>query len=171
MRSSEIQRLLPGVFQRTVEPGRPLAALLEVMEALHAPSEAVLAELDALFDPYRAPDAFVPLLAYWVDLDLRVTTGLGRTRELVAAAVEISRWRGTARGLRLFLQTATGLRDFALEENVPGPDGLPRPFHVSVRAPGSLTPHRALLERIIEREKPAYVTYELHFTQPTPGAS
>ncbi|XXF77098.1 phage tail protein [Myxococcaceae bacterium GXIMD 01537] len=171
MRSLEIQHLLPGVFQRTVEPGHPLAALLDVMEALHAPSEDVLAHLDALFDPYRAPDAFVPFLAKWVDLDLPVTTGLGRMRELVAAAVELSRWRGTARGLLLFLQTATDSRDFELDEKVPGPDGRPRPFHFRVVAPAALQPHRALLERIIEREKPAYVTHELSFTQPTPGAS
>lgn len=171
MRSSEIQRLLPGVIQRTLEPGRPLAALLEVMEALHAPSEAVLAELEALFNPYRTPDAFVPFLARWVDVDLPVTTGLGRLRELVAAAGELSRWRGTARGLRQFLQTATGERDFTLDERVPGPDGRPRPFHVRITAPASLESHRALLERIIEREKPAYVTYELHFAQPQPEKS
>src|SRR5688572_27926630 len=121
MRSPDIQRLLPGVFQRTVQPGAPLAALLEVMEALHAPSEAVLAQLEAHFDPRRAPERFVPFLARWVGMDLPVTTGLGRLRELVAAAVEISRWRGTARGLRLFLTTATGRTDFEVEEVVPGP--------------------------------------------------
>ncbi|MBN1206798.1 MAG: hypothetical protein JXB05_18085 [Myxococcaceae bacterium] len=172
MRSAEILRVLPGVFQRTARSGSPLVALLGVMEALHAPSEATLEELDALFDPRRAPDRFVPFLARWVDLDLPVTTGLGRLRELVAAGVELSRWRGTARGLLLFLSTATGRRDFELEERVPGPDGLPRSFHIRVRAPAELSPHRPMLERIIELEKPAYVTYELHFTQPPqPGAS
>lgn len=171
MRSLEIQRLLPGIFQRALEPNSPLEALLDVMEALHAPSESVLAGLDALFNPYRAPDAFVPLLAKWVDLDLPVTTGLGRMRELVASGAELSRWRGTARGLRLFLQTATGVRDFVIDERVPGPDGRPRPFHFQVSAPASLEPHGVLLERIIEREKPAYVTHELRFVQPTPGAS
>jgi phage tail-like protein len=170
MKRTEIARLLPGVFQRALDGG-PLLALLDVMEALHAPSEAVLADLDALFNPYRAPDAFVPLLARWVDLDLPVTTGLGRMRELVAAGVELSRWRGTARGLRLFLQTATGVKDFVIDERVPGPDGRPRPFHFQVSAPAPLEPHRVLLERIIEREKPAYVTHELRFVQPTPGAS
>jgi hypothetical protein len=99
-----------------------------------------------------------------------VTTGLGRLRELVAAAVDISRWRGTARGLLLFLTTATGRTDFEVDEAVPGPDGLPRPFHVRVRAPSEVEAHRLLLERIIEREKPAYVTYELLFVQPPKGA-
>lgn len=167
MRSPDIARLLPGVFQRTVQPGAPLAALLEVMEALHSPSEAVLSGLESHFDPRRAPERFVPFLARWVGMDLPVTTGLGRLRELVAAAVEISRWRGTARGLRLFLTTATGRTDFEVDEAVPGPNGRPRPFHIRVRAPAEVAGHRLLLERIIEREKPAYVTYELHFP-PTP---
>jgi phage tail-like protein len=172
MKSAEILRLLPGVFQRTARAGSPLVALLAAMEALHAPSEAVLGELDALFDPRRAPERFVPFLARWVDLDLPVTTGLGRLRELVAAGVELSRWRGTARGLLLFLSTATGRRDFVLDERVPGPDGRPRPFHIRVSAPAELEPHRLMLERIIELEKPAYVTYELHFAQLSqPGAS
>jgi phage tail-like protein len=170
MRSPEIERLLPGVFQRTVQPESPLAALLEVMEALHAPSEEVLSHLEAHFDPRRAPDRFVPFLARWVGMDLPVTTGLGRLRELVAAAVEISRWRGTARGLLLFLTTATGRTDFEVDEQVLGPDGRPRPFHVRVRAPAEVSAHRLLLERIIEREKPAYVTYELYFVQPPKGA-
>jgi len=172
MKSAEILRLLPGVFQRTARPGSPLAALLSVMEVLHAPSEQVLENLDALFDPRRAPDRFVPFLARWVDLDLPVTTGLGRLRELAAAGVELSRWRGTARGLLLFLSTATGRKDFEVDERVPGPNGLPRPFHIRVLAPAELAAHRPMLERIIELEKPAYVTYELHFAQPPqPGAS
>ncbi len=172
MKSAEILRLLPDLFQRTAREGGPLVALLRAMEALHTPSEAVLAELDALFDPRRAPERFVPFLARWVDLDLPVTTGLGRLRELVAAGVELSRWRGTARGLLLFLSTATGRQDFELDERVPGPGGAPRPFHIRVLAPAELAPHRPMLERIIEMEKPAYVTYELHFSQPEPpGAS
>lgn len=172
MRSAEILHLLPGVLQRTAREGSPLTALLGVMDGLHAPSEARLEDLDALFDPRRAPDRFVPFLARWVDLDLPVTTGLGRLRELVAAGVELSRWRGTARGLLLFLSTATGRKDFQLEERVPGSDGSPRPFHIRVRASAELAPHRPMLERIIELEKPAYVTYELQFTQlPQPGAS
>ncbi|MFY2562046.1 phage tail protein [Corallococcus terminator] len=171
MRSPDIQRLLPGVFQRTVLPGSPLTALLAVMEALHLPSEDVLAGLESHFDPRRAPDRFVPFLARWVGMDLPVSTGLGRLRELVARAVEISRWRGTARGLRLFLTTATGRTDFQVDDAVPGDDGRPRPFHVLVLAPSAVSAHRLLLERIIEREKPAYVTYELRFAQPPQGAS
>jgi P2-related tail formation protein len=181
MKRNEIEQLLPEVIRRTIRPGNPLAALLEVMEALHAPSEEVLAELDRYLDPYRAPDSFVPYLARWVDLQRFLSEfresepssggpasvpfagGLGRLRDLIAAAATLSKWRGTARGLLRFLETATGVHGFEIDETVPGPDGNPRPFHLRVRAPAASKRYRALVERIIEMEKPAYVTYELTF--------
>jgi phage tail-like protein len=185
MRLNEIEQLLPGVFQQTLREGGPLLSLLEVMEQLHEPSEAVLGRLDAVFDPRRTADEFVPFLAGWVDLerlfDFRpagrqqslarspITSGIGRLRELIATAAHLSRWRGTEKGLLLFLRTATGSDGFAVDEQVPGEDGRPKPFHIRVRAPAEAAEHRALIERIIELEKPAYVTYELEFGQPTPG--
>jgi phage tail-like protein len=178
MKRTEIKHLLPGIFQSTLAEGTPLSAILEVMEALHAPSEEQLRALDANFNPYRAPDDFVPFLARWVDLDRLFEkpvqqrqsspprlfpTGLGSLRAQVAAAAYLSQWRGTAKGLMLFLETATGAHGFAIEERVPGSDGKPRPFHFRVRAPRELASHRPLIQRIIESEKPAYVTYEIEF--------
>jgi hypothetical protein len=152
------------------------------MEALHRPSEEILGEVETTFMAYRAPQRFVPYLARWVDLDRfflassnecpesneavpRRSIGLGNLRELIAAAAYLSQWRGTSRGLVLFLETATGVQGFEIDEQVPAADGLPRPFHLLVRAPGGTETHRALIERIIEQEKPAYVTYELEFAQ------
>ena len=123
MRRAEIERLLPAVFQRTVRDGEILAALLDVMETLHAPSEEALAHVERFFDPRRAPDAFVPTLARWVDLDRilineggsggdPLASGVGRLRELIAIAAELARWQGTRRGLLLFLETATGVPGF-----------------------------------------------------------
>jgi len=178
MRRAEIERLLPDIFRRTSHPGNPLHALLEVMEALQAPSEAALRDLHTFFEPRHSPDAFVPYLAGWVDLERLLAeapsgpdtpppptfpTGLGRLRELIAQAAFLSQWRGTSRGLLRFLETATGAQGFAIDEQVPGESGLPRPFHLRVRAPRETEPHRVLIERIIEVEKPAYVTYELVF--------
>jgi phage tail-like protein len=180
MKRKEIERLLPAVFQRTLREGNPLVALLEVMEALHEPSEAELERLDATLDPRRTSEEFVPFLARWVDLEwlldkppgrraasssLRnpITTGPGRLRELVAAAAHLSQWRGTAKGLLLFLETATGVQGFEVEEEVSKPDGGTIPYHIHVRAPQSTASHKTLIERIIEMEKPAYVTYELSF--------
>ena len=183
MKRREIEQLLPAVFQRTLYEGNPLTALLEVMENLHAPSEATLANLDAIFDPRRTTDGFVPFLAYWVDLNRlfdeapdgevqvsfsrhSMTSGFGRLRELVARAAYLSQWRGTMKGLLLFLQTAIGTQDFEIEEHPVNAEGQPLPFHIRVRAPQETTPHKALIARIIELEKPAYVTYELVFAAP-----
>jgi phage tail-like protein len=185
MKRNEIERLLPEIFQRTLKDQRtlkeenPLSGLLEVMEKLQAPSEDVLQRLDSFLDPRRTRDDFVPYLAYWADLTRlfdetlnpkdefafsrsSIASGLGRLRELIASAAYLSQWRGTKKGLLLFLQTATGFADFDIQENV-GLDGAPRPFHVSIRAPKDSARYSNLIERIVELEKPAYVTYELSF--------
>lgn len=175
MKRTEIERLLPGIFQRTVKPGGLLAALLDVMETLHAPSESILQDLEIFFDPYRAPDPFVPYLAGWVDLESLLIgvseedkaasfpTGVGQLRELVAAAAFLSQWRGTRKGLLRFLETATGTKGFEINEQVMGVDGQPRPFHLHIRAPQETQNHQGMIEQVIELEKPAYVTYELEF--------
>jgi phage tail-like protein len=120
MQHSEIAGLLPEIFRRTLQPGSLLEALLAVMEALHEPSEEVLATLDRYFDPYRTPERFVPFLAMWVNLSplLRdvsdiseleaqpLSSGTGRLRELIALSASLSHWRGTRYGLQRFLETA-----------------------------------------------------------------
>lgn len=178
MKRSDIARLLPSVYQRTLEETGPLAALLGVMEALHAPAEASLTGLDRFLDPRRAPEPFVPFLAQWVGLMPLITGGdrwradaldewpgeLEPLRELVARAAPLSRWRGTTRGLVHFLETATGQGGIRIDEQVGGPDGRVRPFHVRIVAPAALAPQSELVERIIESEKPAYVTYEVEYT-------
>lgn len=173
MKRTEIERLLPGVFQRTVQTGTPLFALLEVMEELHAVDEAALDHLETFFDPRRASDAFVLFLANWVDLgwlltetptDFSMASTLplppGNLRELVAAAASLTRWRGTARGLLTFLETATGVKGFVIEEQVAGADGRIQPFHIRILVPQEASSYQTLIERIVEEEKPAYVTCE-----------
>jgi phage tail-like protein len=180
MKRTQIERLLPEVFRRTAARSNPLPALLDTMEALHAPAEARLDRLDEVFDPHRTDERFLPLLAAWTDLDRLFTrssrratttrsqaglsTGNGRLRELIAGAAQLSQWRGTRRGLVAFLETATGAKGFAVDEQVDGPDGLPLAFHIRVRAPQALLPHRPLIERIVESEKPAHLTYDIEFT-------
>lgn len=176
MKQNEIKQLLPEVFQRTVRSGGPLHTLLAVMEDLHAPSEHVLDELEKYFDPYRTPDRFVPYLARWVDVDRLLPesagedagaphfpSGLGRLRELVAAAAFLSKWRGTRRGLLAFLETATGIEEFQIRENVAAAGGEPLPYHLDIQAPPEAASYRELIEQVVEMEKPAYVTYELRF--------
>jgi hypothetical protein len=92
-----------------------------------------------------------------------ISTGTGQLRELIAAAAYLSQWRGTAKGLKLFLETATGMSGFELVENVEDAGGDQPPFHIRILAPPEAQPHVALIERIVDQEKPAYVSYELEF--------
>lgn len=176
MKPAEIRQLLPAVFQETLTAGNPLLALLAVMAALHAPCEATLEHVAETFDPRRTADPFVPFLARWVDLDwllgtsnrqqrlsaggARVPLDLGRLRELIASAAFLSQWRGTAKGLLLFLQIATGIHGFTIDEHVNDDSGAARPFHIRVHIPAGGEPFRSTIERIINFEKPAYVTWE-----------
>ena len=184
MKRKKIERLLPQIFRRTAKSGTVLFTLLEVMEVLHEPVEQTLDGLPRFFSPHAAPDPFVPLLATWVDLDWlwqvegqsptrpvkatdqvrNLSCGLGRVRDLIDSVAYLSRWRGTRRGLCGFLELATGMKGFKIDESVPGPDGRPMPFHIRVTVPGK--EHRALIERIVREEKPAYVTFELRFEEP-----
>ena len=174
MKLNEILPLLPEVFQRAVLPGSPLLALLQTMEDLHAPSEQIIQNIERAFSPRHTSDAFLFFLARWVDLDRLIEPekrslrgqvpeylpGLGHLRELIASAAYLSRWRGTRKGLRLFLETATGITGFEIDESPADPSGIPRAFHIRVRAPASAAVYRTMIERIIDSEKPAYVTTE-----------
>ena len=46
MKRNEIERLLPLIFQRTLGPETILHGLLQVMDDLHAPAEAVLSDIE-----------------------------------------------------------------------------------------------------------------------------
>ena len=185
MKRNNIEHLLPQVMRRAAGEGTPLSALLEVMAAHLEPTERTLADVPGVFAAHSCPPAFLPLLATWLDLDWLwqvegrssiakvadawehargLSCGPGRLRSLLEAAAWLSRWRGTARGLRHFLTLATGVRNIHIDEQVPGPDGRPLPYHIRIRAPGAEL-HRTLIERIVNAEKPAHVTYEIGFEE------
>ncbi|KXU87045.1 hypothetical protein CR51_36275 [Caballeronia megalochromosomata] len=187
MKAARIETLLPFLFRQAWQNGNPVVvALLYVMEDLHARPEEILANLDAWFDPLRAPDSFVPWLARWVDLDRFFTqssrdsgvectghsplsVGLARLRELIREASYLSKWRGTRRGLTAFLETAIGVSGFEVDEEVPGTDGAVKSFHIRVRVPEAAQAHLVLIEQIVQSEKPAHVTYEVQVATSAQG--
>jgi phage tail-like protein len=156
MRSDRIVGLLPVAYQRAATPGSVLSALLGVMDELHAPSEAVIAEADALAAAYRAPRALLPFLTRWVALDhleLAGTVPVGRLRDLVARGAYLAQWRGTATGLATLLETATGVPGFTVHED--------RPFHFVVQVPAQAADRLELVRRIVAQEKPAATTCDV----------
>ena len=184
MKVDNIMQLLPSVMRRTLRENAPLQVLLEVMESLHAEDEARLANLAEVFDPRRTQSAFLPMLAHWMNLD-RLFQPLpnaqgqsqdtlpsrwqARTlplpeavmRELIAQASHLSQWRGTPKGLVLFLEIATGLKGIKVVEQVYDAQGQVRPFHIEIHLPPQAESVRELIERIVSQEKPAYITNDL----------
>ncbi|GAA5010861.1 phage tail protein [Actinopolymorpha pittospori] len=161
MRRPAIDRLLPTTYQQAAGPGTVLGGLLDAMERLHAPDEDLLDRVEDIAAPYRAPDQLVPYLARWVVLDHLSSARIpvGRLRDLVANGADLARWRGTRRGLVRFLEIATGVPGFSIEE--------PRPFAFVVRVPEAAADQGDLIRRIVEAEKPAATTYEVALSQGT----
>jgi phage tail-like protein len=182
MTRAQVERLLPHVIRRAIEPKTPIDAMLGSMDQLLAPVVDVLDRVETYFHPYRTPDRFVAYLSSWVDLDRIVAPSLetggvpidtpepARARELIAAAASLSKWRGTARGLIRFIETATGVQGVEIEDPLIDSRGREVPFAFRVRVPGSARGHEPLIRRIVDFEKPAYVTFELTFdgTGPEP---
>ena len=181
MKVKQIINLLPYVYQEACNEKSPLKALLNSMETLHKKTEAQLDVLDETLDARRTSPDFVYFLAGWVDMldvlsqqdeflqendpeNMELVSGLGRLRELIMQSAEIARWRGTSKGLTKFLETATGLAGYKIEECVTGEDNHEKAFHIRIKAPVQSKTMHSLIKRIIELEKPAYVTYELEFT-------
>jgi phage tail-like protein len=180
MNRAALRTLLPEVMRRADEAGTPLAALLDVMVESLQPVDVMLQAVHEPFDARRANAPFVGLLAEWLDLGsllvdvelpgggrLRtLAAGHGRLRELILSASDLARLRGTSDGLRRFLELATGVRGFLVVESTE------RPFWIEVHAPTAARPHRALIERLIAAEKPAFVQSVLEFLpmshEPTP---
>jgi len=145
----------------------------------------------ANLDPLTAPQALLPFLAHWVAWPVDPHWDLRQQRRLIRRAVELYRWRGTRKGLRLYLHLYTGLplgehlpetdkpisitepfsQGFVLAAAKLGEDtvlggGQPYHFRVHLHPTSSQSVDEQLVRRIIEQEKPAYCTYELAITPP-----
>ena len=96
---------LPAIYQEDPFTGRLTAAFDDVLASVIL----TLDNLDAYVDPALAPRDFVEWLAGWVGFPIGETWPEDRSRELVARAVELYRWRGTVKGLRDLLAVYTGI--------------------------------------------------------------
>jgi phage tail-like protein len=91
---------LPAMYQDGDFGMRFVGAL----EAVLDPIVAVLDALPAHFNPDHAPRDILNLLASWMGVDLDESQSLRERRELVRQAAELSRRRGTRRGIELALK-------------------------------------------------------------------
>ncbi len=167
-----------------------IARLLNIFEQTFEPSVRTLETLWAYLDPLTAPKSLLPFLAYWVGWELIPEIDLARQRYLIRHAIQIYCWRGTKRGLRLYLHLYTGLpldeelpesqksisieeplgEGFVLNQARLGEDavlGGGRAYHFTVRLrtrPGKQI-ETDLIRQIIDREKPTWCTYDLYIEE------
>ncbi len=186
MQASDIAKFLPENYRLAARRSDgATAALLAVMEDLHARDEEIIANFDRYISPWRAPDDFVMLQASWFGLDRYFDWTGGRAgagqpifaggaanlRLLVAEAAELMRRRGMGATLLRFLELATGTRGYALREGAP--DNPLRAFHFTLSAPARVQPLHDLITRIVDGERPAHASYSIMFeaADPGPGAA
>ena len=178
-RESIYLRYLPAIYRQ--DP--LLCHLLLIFESVLAPLERMVDTLPLYTEPEIAPRDFLPWLAHWVALSLDSAWPPDRQRALVVAAVEIYRWRGTRRGLKLHIKAYTGVEPLIQEYQdgfVLGGEtrlGLttrlatepcnPVLFVVTVPVaePQGIDP--AVVRAIVDEDKPAHATYRLHIVDAT----
>src|SRR5215213_8693219 len=104
---------LPAVYQDGDFGMRFVGAL----EAVLDPIVAMIDALPAHFDPDHAPRDVLGLLAAWLGIELDESQPMPERRRLVTQAAELSRRRGTVRGLELALSLAFPGLPLRVEDN------------------------------------------------------
>jgi phage tail-like protein len=179
---SAYMKFLPVLYQEVDFIGR----FMKIFEQAYQPIIDSYAVMWANLDPLTAPRALLPFLAHWVAWPVDSIWNLHQQRRLIRRAVEIYRWRGTRKGLRLYLHLYTGL---PLDEHLPNEadkhisitepfgesfilgdaqvgeavlgGGQAYHFVVRLRPDTANSINEQLVRRIIDQEKPAFCTYEL----------
>lgn len=111
---------LPQVFQKADrDGGHFLREFLWLFDSLAADIQRKLDRIHEYFDPREAQPEFLDWLASWVALTLDQGWPEERKRKLIRKAIEIYEWRGTVRGLKLFLSIFTGVEPRVQENKFP----------------------------------------------------
>lgn len=154
---------LPGIYQESDFLGR----FLLIFEHILSPIERSVANISHFFDADITPEDFVPWLGSWLGVVVDARIPEERRRELVRAAPELYRWRGTKRGLRHYLLLYTGVEpeitEPSLSEIASNRNQAFR-FTVRLRLPAGVQVQRAFIESIIDAEKPAFAGCILEIT-------
>jgi phage tail-like protein len=175
---------LPQVYQKPDRPGRHyLRDFLWIFDHIFADMERRVGHLHHYFDPLEAPREFLPWLASWVALSIDQEWAEEKKRRLVQQAIELYSYRGTIRGLKLFLSIFTGVEPRIYENRWPykgfrvgavrvGLDSIVLPpvnlahcFMIEIPAAFNDASDETILKihDIIRMEKPAHTAYHLTF--------
>lgn len=179
---------LPAIYQRSDATGRNIVRdLLWIVQHLFGSIESQLDNVHLYFDSYETREDFLPWLAAWSAMILETDWPVNKKRRLIKKAMELYRWRGTVKGLKLFIALFTGFEPH-IQENVwpyqglrigvsstVGIDTVILPPVDKAHAFLCVMPHQfrdispesiIRLHEIIEMEKPAHSHYMLKFEEP-----
>ncbi len=151
---------LPALYRDDPFMGR----FLLIFEHVLSPIERTVDNIPWYFDPGLAPREFLPWLAQWVGLMMDERWPEDRRRAVIAGAAELYRWRGTRRGLRAFLKLYVDVDPEIVEptaRQVAADRGQAFRFAVRITLPAGRSVDAALVEDIIELEKPAWAAYSV----------
>jgi phage tail-like protein len=155
---------LPALYQDGDFGMRFVGAL----EAVLDPIVAVIDALPAHFNPDHAPRDVLNLLAAWLGIEVDESQPLPERRRLVRESAELSRRRGTVRGLELALSLAFPKLPLRVEDNGGVTWGDQKAERES--STGSFVVYcdkpipettQAAVARCIEQYKPVHCTYRL----------
>ena len=179
---------LPAIYQRSDATGRNIVRdLLWIVQHLFGSIESQLESIHQYFDSYETREDFLPWLAAWSAMILETDWPVNKKRRLIKKAMELYRWRGTVKGLKLFIALFTSFEPY-IQENVwpyqglrigvsstVGIDTVILPPVDKAHAFLCVMPHQfrdvspesiIRLHEIIEMEKPAHSHYMLKFEEP-----
>ena len=173
LQPSSYLQYLPALYWKDMFLGR----FLRIFEDVLSPVQGVVNGLPDQFDPAVSSPSMLDLMAEWVGTEGPPGIGAIAWRRLVRSGMELHRWRGTKRGLRMALEIVTGHRPFITEFSqglVLGNDaslglntglqsGIPLTFHVAFACRESEV-DAVVLRDTIHRYKPAHVLYTLSFS-------
>lgn len=169
--SSKYVQYLPGLYHEDHFMGR----FLKIFENILTPIEEMIEYVHLYFDPRIAPEGLLPWLASWVDIVLDEAWPVEKRRQLIGAAVELYRWRGTRWGLTEYLRIYTGVEP-VITEQIAGfrlgessllgwstilGEGQDHCFTVTLELDDSSAVDLERVRAIIEAEKPAHAAYKL----------
>ena len=102
---------LPAAYQADETSRLLLDRLLSLTDTLFGEIESQIEDWPLFLDMAGAPDDFLPWLASWFDLSLEQVWTEAQRRAFLQNIVELYRWRGTIRGMRLMLQLHANLQE------------------------------------------------------------
>lgn len=155
---------LPGIYHDSDFLGR----FLLIFEHILSPIDRTIENIPDYFDPELAPPDVVTWLGSWLGLVLDARWPDERRRDVVKAAPELFRWRGTKRGLAHFLRLYTGLEPVITEpslRDIANDRNQAYRFTVRLRVGRRSPLSRQLVETIIETEKPAFAACSLEWIE------